>query len=126
LHEFGIDYLAGVEISDPDLLHRTVAEGGGKRIFSKGLRYRIAELTPDLSMSWLKREIADCADEKALLTLNMENWYGQGNRQRFPAYTHLERINARLSRLDSSYKLLWDSHGESTRNNPTLKHDLTR
>jgi uncharacterized protein (DUF4213/DUF364 family) len=46
LHEFGIDYLAGIEITDADALYATAAEGGGVRIFSQGLRYRIAALTP--------------------------------------------------------------------------------
>jgi uncharacterized protein len=110
LHEFGIDYLAGVEITDCGLLERTIAEGGGKRIFSNGLRYRIAELTPELSMNWLKREITDCAAEKTKLTQEMDAWYGQNQSVRYPQYGLLEQTNARLSRMDSSYKLLWDQH----------------
>lgn len=110
LHEFGIDYLAGMEVTDHETLYRTIAEGGGKRIFSKGLRYRIAELTPHSSMAWLKQQIADCAAEKNLLTQSMETWYGTGNRLRFPGYPSLELSNKRLSRLDSSYKSLWDRY----------------
>lgn len=111
LHEFGIDYLAGVQVTDPETLYRTIAEGGGKRIFSNGLRYRIAELTPDLSMCWLKQQIADCAAEKNRLTQMMNAWYGNENRLRFPGYPSLELTNKRLSRLDSSYKSLWDQYG---------------
>lgn len=109
LHEFGIDYLAGVEITDADALYHTAAQGGGVRVFNHGLRYRIAELTPPTSMSWLKQQIADCAAERSRLNQEMENWYAAGNTSRFPKYASLERVNNRLSRLDSSYKPLWDA-----------------
>ncbi len=109
LHEFGVDYLAGVEILDSGALRQTIAEGGGVNIFRHGLRYRIAQLTPNVSLDWLKRQIADCAAEKQALTQAMEAWYQAGNSRRFPDYALLEQTNARLSRLDSSYKPLWDS-----------------
>ena len=111
LHEFGIDYLAGVEVTDTETLYRTVAEGGGKRIFSNGLRYRIADLNPATSMAWLKQQIANCAAEKSHLTQRMDDWYGNGNRQRFPGHALLDKTNTRLSRMDSSYKSLWDQYG---------------
>jgi hypothetical protein len=60
----------------------------------------------------LKRQIADCAAEKTQLTQAMENWYAAGNSSRFPKFSLLEKINTRLSRLDSSYKPLWDKHGD--------------
>jgi uncharacterized protein (DUF4213/DUF364 family) len=41
---FGIDYLAGVEVLDHDALRRTVAEGGGVRLFQGPVRYRLADL----------------------------------------------------------------------------------
>ena len=108
LHEFGIDYLAGVEVVDAHALYHTAAQGGGVRIFADGVRYRVAELTPTHSMAWLKQQIADCAADKQRLTAEMETWYGAGNSRRFPSYRLLEECNTRLSRLDSSYKLLWD------------------
>jgi uncharacterized protein (DUF4213/DUF364 family) len=111
LHEFGIDYLAGVEITDSEALYRTVAEGGGKRIFNTGVRYRIAELNPQTCMKWLKQQIADCASEKNRLTQMMDAWYGNGNRKRFPGYALLDKTTTRLSRMDSSYKSLWDQYG---------------
>lgn len=110
LHEFGIDYLAGVEIADAEALYHTAAQGGGVRIFQHGVRYRIAELNPATSMAWLKQQIVNCAAEKSRLTYEMENWYSTGHSSRFPAYPLLDQINARLSRLDSSYQPLWNHH----------------
>jgi uncharacterized protein len=45
LVDFGIDYLAGVEVIDAEKLQQTVAEGGGVRIFETGVRYRVVALT---------------------------------------------------------------------------------
>jgi uncharacterized protein (DUF4213/DUF364 family) len=45
LADFGIDYLAGVEVIDAEKLQQTVAEGGGVRIFETGVRYRVVELS---------------------------------------------------------------------------------
>lgn len=112
LHEFGIDYLAGVEITDAEALYHTAAQGGGVKIFSRGLRYRVAELTPSFSMQWLKQQIAECADERSQLTQAMERWYEAGNSTRFPHHALLESVNNRLSRLDSSYKPLWDRYAK--------------
>lgn len=111
LHEFGIDYLAGVEIIDSQSLYHTVAQGGGVRIFNHGLRYRVAELTPQNSMRWLKQQITECAEQRTKLKTEMENWYASGNTKRFPKYQLLEQVSSRLSRLDSSYKPLWDNYG---------------
>ncbi len=113
LHELGIDYLAGVEIIDSEQLTETIAQGGGVRIFNQGLRYRVAELSPLNTMAWLKQQIADCAAEKYRLTVAMNDWYAENNRQRFPDFELLEQLNVRLSRLDSSYKPLWDQHGQA-------------
>ncbi|MGD0959599.1 MAG: DUF364 domain-containing protein [Methylomonas sp.] len=110
LHEFGIDYLAGVEVYDNYTLQHTVAQGGGVRIFGNGLRYRLAELNPATGMNWLKRQIADCAAEKSRLTAAMENWYNAGNTARFPDYRLLEGVNNQLACMDGSYKQLWDNH----------------
>jgi uncharacterized protein (DUF4213/DUF364 family) len=110
LHEFGIDYLAGVEVLDPYALQQTVAQGGGVRIFNNGLRYRIADLTPTTSLGWLKQQIAECAAERSQLSSDMEKWYAAGNTSRFPGHQLLERVNNRLSRLDSCYKPLWDKN----------------
>ncbi|MGR8929840.1 MAG: Rossmann-like domain-containing protein [Gammaproteobacteria bacterium] len=111
LHEFGIDYLAGVEVVDRESLFHTAAQGGGVKIFNRGLRYRIAELSPTTSMTWLKHQIAGCAAERTQLNRDMETWYEGGNSERFPYYSHLEQVNTRLSRMDTSYKDLWDRYG---------------
>ncbi|MDO9106672.1 MAG: DUF364 domain-containing protein [Methylovulum sp.] len=110
LHSFGIDYLAGVEIINAELLWQTLAEGGGVRIFADSVRYRIVELTPDTSMDWLKRRIADDYADKQSLNAAMEQWYGAGHNTRFPEFNRLTQITTRLSRMDLSYKHLWDSH----------------
>jgi uncharacterized protein (DUF4213/DUF364 family) len=109
-HEFGIDYLAGIEILDANCLQNTVAQGGGMKIFDHAIRYRIAELNPLSNISWLKQQISDCYAKKAQLTAEMDAWYTAGKLQRFPNYEQLETLNSRLSKLDSSYKLLWDQH----------------
>ena len=43
----GIDYLAGVIVSNPEALRQTVAEGGGVRIFETGVQYRVLALKED-------------------------------------------------------------------------------
>ncbi len=112
-HEFGINYLAGLEVVDPVKLYQTAAEGGGVRIFENGARYRIVELTPDNSMTWLKNRIAQDYNEKQHLTLAMEQWYSSEKTGRFPEFNQLHQVTTRLSRMDSSYKRLWDTqHGE--------------
>lgn len=39
LADMGIDYLAGVRVSNPMRLRQTIAEGGGVRIFETGVQY---------------------------------------------------------------------------------------
>jgi uncharacterized protein (DUF4213/DUF364 family) len=110
LHEFGIDYLAGVEIVDPMKLRQTATEGGGVRIFADAVRYRIVDLTPGNSMVWLKNQIAQDYTDRQRLNLAMERWYSAGKKGRFPEFNRLNQVTAKLSRMDSSYKRLWDVH----------------
>jgi len=42
--DWGVDYLAGVEVVDEELLWRTAAEAGGVRIFEGGVAYRLLAL----------------------------------------------------------------------------------
>lgn len=46
LADFGIDYLAGVQVTASEDLRRTIAEGGGTRIFEAGVRYAVLALRP--------------------------------------------------------------------------------
>jgi hypothetical protein len=39
--DFGVNYLAGVEVIEPEYLHQVAAEGGGMRIFDSSVRYKI-------------------------------------------------------------------------------------
>lgn len=110
LHEFAIDYLAGVEVIDPEKLYQTAAEGGGVRIFEDSVRYRIVDLTPGNSMTWLKAQIAQDYADRQQLNQAMDKWYGTGSKGRFPQLNRLNQVTAKLSRMDSSYKRLWDEH----------------
>ena len=51
LADWGVDYVAGVRVRDPEGLRATVAEGGGTRLFETGADYCVA----DLSLSPLER-----------------------------------------------------------------------
>jgi uncharacterized protein len=44
LRDWGIDYLAGVRVTNTQALRQTVAEGGGTRIFATGVEYAVADL----------------------------------------------------------------------------------
>ncbi len=110
LHEFAIDYLAGVEIIEPIKLCQTVAEGGGVRIFDNAVRYRVVDITPVNSMEWLKGQIAQDYATRQELSRAMETWYGSGRKDRFPDFDQLNHVTTKLSRMDSSYKRLWDTH----------------
>lgn len=121
LAEFGIDWLAGTEVVDPQRLRTTVAEGGGVRIFESAVRYRIAPLTRAARLDWLRLDIARTFGEKERLTAAMEGWYGAGNSRRFPDYPRLDAVNRRLSRLDTAFKVLWD--GERAPADPWVKQD---
>lgn len=42
--DFGVNYLAGVVVRDPERLMQIVAEGGGTRIFDDAVEYRVTSL----------------------------------------------------------------------------------
>ena len=110
LHHFGIDFLAGVEIANREMLRATVAEGGGVRLFDESVRYRVCPLGNGAAAAWTKQLIAQTAIEKETLTRAMSDWYEQGKTSRFPRYADLETANRRLSRLDTCFKRLWDAN----------------
>ena len=109
LHHFGIDFLAGVEIADREILRAIVAEGGGVRLFDDAVRYRVSPLGAGAAMEWSKQLIAQTAAGKETLTRAMEDWYGRGETRRYPRYTELDATNRSLSRLDTCFKRLWDA-----------------
>lgn len=45
LVDLGIDYLAGVKVTDAEALRQTIAEGGGVRIFETGVKYCVLKLS---------------------------------------------------------------------------------
>lgn len=118
LHEFGIDYLAGTELLDAEKLKQTIIEGGGTKIFTDSIRYRVVPLTANHCLEWLKTDIAKTFTVKEELTKSMENWYINQPHQRFPNYLALDTANQRLSRLDSAFKKLWDQNHYKS-HNPT-------
>ncbi len=109
LYEFGIDYLAGVDVINADALYQTAAEGGGVRIFETGVRYKMLALTEENNLLWLKQKIADSFAKKHNLTQSMSQWYTNGNSNRFPQYDELNDVTRQLSMMDNSYKKLWDA-----------------
>jgi len=108
LYSFGIDYLAGVEVSDAQALYQTASEGGGVRIFETAVRYKVLALTAENNLLWFKQRIAVTAAQKERLTCAMDQWYSKGKNDRFPQYEQLHSVTEQLSLLDSGYKTLWD------------------
>lgn len=108
LAEFGVDFVAGVQVDDAEKLRCTVAEGGGTRIFDCGVSYRIAA-TSDRAMANIKERISRTAAARTELKSAMEQWYIQNETSRFPDYARLEQVSEQLSQLDSRYKRLWDA-----------------
>jgi uncharacterized protein (DUF4213/DUF364 family) len=108
LAEFGVDYLAGVSVTDPVALKTTVAEGGGTRIFDAGVQYRIADLGAK-EMGWIKTAISDTVFLRERIKSEMESWYAKNVRERFPRQAELLSLDSELSKLDNRFKRLWDA-----------------
>ena len=112
LAEFGVDFLAGVRVTDDQALRQTVMEGGGIRIFESGLQYCVADIAVE-TMQQKKANIARLYNERDSLKQKMNNWYQQTSDKRFPEYSRLENVDQRLSKLDSQYKRMWDARNLS-------------
>lgn len=108
LSEFGVDFLAGVKVTDSTQLKQTVAEGGGTRIFESGVQYHVADLGLT-EMNWYQNAISDLVSKREQLKHEMDNWYSRANKGRFPQMGELENIDQELSRCDSRFKRLWDA-----------------
>jgi hypothetical protein len=111
LADFGIDYLAGVSVEDGDALHRTVAEGGGTRIFETSVRYRVLTLA-DGEMDRLRDAIAHTAARRDALKRAMEEHDATGGRLRFPSWAELETVDRLLSNLDTRLKTVDEGTSE--------------
>jgi uncharacterized protein (DUF4213/DUF364 family) len=111
LAEFGIDYLAGVQITDPQLLRQTVGEGGGTRIFETGVRYAVADLHTD-EISRLKSAISSIVAQREQYKTRLEAWYQNSNRP-YPHKQILIHLDEQLSALDTRYKQCWDNWQKS-------------
>lgn len=108
LAQLGVDYLAGTQVTDPDALRRTVAEGGGTRIFETGVRYAVLDLAAS-EAERLRQAIAHTVACRDRLKLEMDAWYGGANRGRFPSWTRLESVDLALSELDTRFKQIYDT-----------------
>ena len=111
--EYGIDFLAGVQVSHVQALLATVAEGGGVNIFEYGVQYQVLDLSQN-EMQCLKTNIADLVAKREQLKTEMDAWYGQrdvgsGKLSRFPKRHVLEQIDKELSLLDLRFKRQWDA-----------------
>lgn len=107
LREFGVDYLAGARVTDPDRAETIVTEGGGSRVFEAAARYAVLDLGQD-EAAQLKSAIAAMFARRARLKAEMEAWYAQG-RRRFPGNAELLRVDAELAQLDARYRRVWDA-----------------
>lgn len=114
LADFGVDFLAGVRITDDAALRQTVMEGGGTRIFETGLEYCVADIGMQ-TMQQHKHDIARLFAERDHLKQEMEHWYAANPARRFPDYQRLELIDHQLSALDSRYKRMWDARQINSR-----------
>jgi len=111
LVEFGVDFLAGVNIHRPQNVSQTVMEGGGTRIFETGVEYAVADLG-QTEMKWCQTAIADLVARREYLKQAMKSWYKAGNKMRFPEYGELNGIEKELAMLDSRYKRMWDARNK--------------
>lgn len=108
LSEMGVDYVAGVRVDAPDRLRRTVAEGGGIRIFGQGVSYYLADVGQG-KMESVKKQIAEIAAKRDHLKNDVEAWQSGMAMNPLPRLRELEALDRQLSELDSRYKCMWDS-----------------
>lgn len=110
--DFGIDYLAGVQVADVTKAEQIAAEGGGTRLFDGGVKYAIADIGANL-LEATRLEIQQVVERRNALKSEMSAWYDRGNGDRFPSFGELEELDDRLSRLDTRYKRLWDARRDT-------------
>jgi len=108
LSDFGVDFIAGVDVVDHELLRQVVAEGGGVRIFDEAVNYRVLDLGQK-EMEWHHVAISDLVSRRESLKAEMESWYSLSGKGRFPKQSELIDIDKDLSSFDTQYKRLWDA-----------------
>jgi hypothetical protein len=108
LSEFGVDFLAGIKVTDREQLKQTIAEGGGTRIFKNAVQYHVADLG-QTEMNWYQTAISDLVARREKIKKEMEGWYKGLNHGRYPYYHELQNIDQELSQFDSRFKRLWDA-----------------
>ncbi len=63
-------------------------------------------ITPE--MQEIKNLILQTVMQRSALKIEMQDWYEKHPRDNFPKMTNLILVDSTLSKLDSSYKNLWD------------------
>ena len=60
-------------------------------------------------MGWIKTAISDTVFQRERIKKEMEAWYANNMKGRFPRQTELFTLDTELSKLDSQFKRLWDA-----------------
>lgn len=107
LADFGVDFIAGVNVVDQQRLKQVVAEGGGVNIFSDAVEYFIHDLGQK-TLEDTKVKIKNVVQKRELLKDEMETWYKNINKGTYPKAFELVALDEELSLLDSQYKQMWD------------------
>lgn len=116
LNHYGIDFLAGVNVADPNQLQSTIVEGGGVRIFEEAVQYHVLDIGNSVMLE-LKKRISDLVAQREILKAEMDSWYHQNASsqntsdkvKRFPKWRLLEQTDRELSLADTRYKRQWDA-----------------
>ena len=108
LCDMGVDYLAGIKVEDPVELKNTVAEGGGTRIFERGVNYYVADMA-NAKLNTIKKEIAEVVAKRDHYKAELEAWQSGFTMNPVPRLRELEKLDYELSELDTRYKKLWDA-----------------
>ena len=94
-----VDFIAGVQVLDAAMAKQVAKEGGGTRMFDEAVVYQVANISGE-RLQHLKAQIAETWAQREALKASASS----------PSdLKQLEVVDAKLSRLDSAYKRLWDA-----------------
>lgn len=110
LADYGIDYLAGVDVVDGNRLSQTVAEGGGTRIFETGARYRVAALNEG-ETERLRTAMAHTTTCRAALAQALDDQQFNGAQSGSSTSAELEAMDRLLSELAASLGRAQETRG---------------